>query len=167
MYRDMTDAERDEYQDVQYDEYEARLIDRQYEQEHPQVQCPECGAWCEVENYYLGGYGWHKVAFCTADQNHQTPVILDHGQYYAAVYVRQGLDYRIITRDAWNLERAKAECLTGSDFMARMEGGEAWQYEPDDPPTDSPFVIECEAGELSEPAYIVIRITDRMPQEVL
>jgi len=166
----MTDEERYEYADYMYDEQEARLIDRQYEQERPQVQCPECGAWCEVENYYLGGYGRHQVAFCTADRNHQNPVILKGGTYYAAVYVRQGLEYRIVTRYAWNLERAKAECLTESDFMARMEGGEAWEYGPDGPPTDSPFEIEqeqSEAGELSAPAYIVIRKTARMPQEVL
>lgn len=134
-----------------------------------QVQCPECGAIAEVGTKYLGGYGDHPVAYCQANEEHQTPLVWEGGAYRPAVYYRRRLEYRIISRRTWALQRAEAECLTESDFLARMDpdGAEPWQYPPEEPPVDPPDVAEYEAGLQREPAYITVRITARMTEEVL
>jgi len=137
--------------------------------EMTQVQCPECGAIAEVETKYLGGYGYHQVAYCQANEDHQTPLVWENGAYRLAVYYRRGLEYRIISRRTWELQRAQAECLTDSDYLARMDpdGAEPWQYEPDMPPQDPPGVAEAMEDRQPEPAYITVRINNQVTAEVL
>lgn len=98
------------------------------------VICPKCGAIAEVRPKYLGGHGWHHAAFCTADRDHQTPVVWDNGRYHAAEYRRDGLQYSIIRTDHAEQQRAAATCHDVSTYLARILGGEPWEYEPDWPP---------------------------------
>lgn len=127
------------------------------------IQCPKCGEMADIQNKYLGGFGNHPVAFCRVDRNHQTPLVWARGWYEPGVYYIQGPHYRIITRREWRLLKAQRECLDESSFLARMEGGEPWEYPPEEPPD----VSEYEEEPAQEPAYIAVGMTVEMSKEVL
>lgn len=134
------------------------------------VQCPKCGATAEVVVYYLGGYGEHLVAQCQDNPDHQCPVIHKAGQYHEAVYQRRGGDYRIVTRKAYELQRAQARYLGASDFAAWLNGGEAWEYPEAENPDPAPEVLaaeaEAERQQAAERLYIAIPTRARMPENM-